>query len=102
MPQQLREVIDEILRKKSWVQADLADYIGVRQPSVSKMRKSDDWNLHWQAFVKLMPLCKELGIDPARELPHTAINKIAVEVTDAAIRKTTNGAKSEGKRKSQK
>lgn len=68
MALQLRDVIDEILRKKSWVQDDLAQYIGIKQPNVSKMRVSSDWDLHWQAFVKLTPLLKEIGIDPAQEL----------------------------------
>lgn len=67
MAAQLREVIDEIMRRKNWVQDDVASYLGVRQPAVSKMRLSADWNLHWQSFVKLSALCRELGIDPAAQ-----------------------------------
>lgn len=64
----LREVIDDIMKAGKLDQTALGKKVGAIQSMVSRMRKGDDWEQHWQIFLKLLPLCKELGIDPAQDL----------------------------------
>jgi DNA-binding Xre family transcriptional regulator len=63
---ELRDVIDEILRKMDWTQEELAKKLGTTQSNVSKMRYGPDWQLHWEVLWKIIAICDENEIDPSR------------------------------------
>lgn len=62
----LRETIDRIIQKKSWAQKDVAAYMGVDPSSLSNL--GSQWEAHWEAFMKLLPLCIELDLITERDL----------------------------------
>jgi len=64
----LREAIDKLMKVKGWVQDDLADHLGTRQSTISKLRNSDEWEAHWQLFLRLLPLCLKERILTENEL----------------------------------
>lgn len=59
---EMREFIKELRKRKNWRQMDLAEYLGVDQPFVSRLGGSH-WELHWQVFLKIAALCDSLGLD---------------------------------------
>ena len=63
----LRDIIREIQRSKGWSQAVLAEKLGTRQPTVSKMTLSAEWEQHWQVFLRLLPICYDLGLFTRKE-----------------------------------
>ena len=69
------------------------------QQRISEMENAGPtWVKHWSAFVKLIPLCKELGIDPAQELESEAligglINDSVVKTSKIDQRKKKAGGK---------
>lgn len=62
----LRELIREIRRRKGWTQIQLAAYLRTNQQNVQGMENAGA-NLEKQfaLFLRLLPLCDDLGIDPA-------------------------------------
>lgn len=68
MALKLRETVNEILEKKSWRQEDLANFLGFDPSTVSKMGTGAQWEAHWQAFVKLLPILLELDLLEERDL----------------------------------
>jgi hypothetical protein len=64
----LGDVLDRIMLAKGWNQTELGAQIGAPQDMVSRMRKGDDWEEHWQICVKLLPFCLELDLLGARDL----------------------------------
>lgn len=69
MPMQLREVIKEIRHRKNWTQAQLAAHLQTNQQNVQGMENAGA-NLEkaFALFLKLLPICQDIGIDPARHL----------------------------------
>ena len=61
----LRDVVDAGMAATKLNQTDFGAKIGAAQSMVSRMRKGDDWEEHWQIFLKLTALCDSLGIDYA-------------------------------------
>jgi hypothetical protein len=64
----LKDVVDGTMKAKKWDQTALGKQLGATQSMVSRMRKGDDWEQHWQIFLKLLPLCLELDLITEREL----------------------------------
>ena len=98
----LREVIDSIMTAKEWDQTALGKEVGAPQSMVSRMRKGDDWEQHWQTFLKLLPLCKDAGIDPARDLEIADATEEGVHHVEREVDKETRRAVSRTKRKRKK
>ena len=71
----LPEVVKLIREKKRWNQRDMAAAMGLDdQQRISEMENAGPtWVKHWNIFIKLVPLCKALGIDPAQELSTKAL-----------------------------
>jgi len=64
----LREAIDAVMIEKDWDQTELGTHIGAPQSMVSRMRKGDDWELHWQVFLRLLSFLLRLKIIRQPEL----------------------------------
>ncbi len=71
----LREAIDAVMIEKDWDQTELGTHIGAPQSMVSRMRKGDDWELHWQVFLRLLRLLVTLKIIGRAELYATSDKK---------------------------
>lgn len=86
---ELREVINEIRRKKNWDGQTIAGKLNVDPTTISKLGVR--WDEHWDVFLKLDKLCKELGIDPHATAPARELleSDPAGEALDAAIYDTT-------------
>lgn len=92
----LREAIDAVMIKKDWDQTELGAHIGAPQSMVSRMRKGDDWELHWQVFLRLLRLLIALKIIGRAELNGTSDNvkaKKPLEVGESTRESTENGRK---------
>ena len=61
-PLKLGQVVDQVMKANSWDQTALGKRIGATQGMVSRMRKGDDWEQHWQIFLKLIPLAFKINI----------------------------------------
>ncbi len=75
----LREAIDAVMVEKDWDQTELGMHIGAPQSMVSRMRKGDDWELHWQVFLRLLRLLVTLKIIGRSELYSTTSDKNAAK-----------------------
>lgn len=64
----LREVVDRVMDANDWDQTALGKKLGAAQPMVSRMRKGDEWEIHWQVFLKLLPLIADLKMIRYKEL----------------------------------
>lgn len=64
----LIEVVDAAMAATKTNQTTFGAKIGAAQSMVSRMRKGDDWEDHWQIFLSLTALCNELGIDYANSM----------------------------------
>lgn len=65
------------------------------QQRISEMENAGPtWVKHWDIFVKLVPLCKALGIDPAQELSTKAL---AGGLLNDTMDKKAKGSQSKGK-----
>jgi len=80
----LREAIDAVMIEKDWDQTELGAHIGAPQSMVSRMRKGDDWELHWQVFLRLLRLLVTLKIISRAELSATSDKRIAKNDTELA------------------
>ena len=67
-PLKLGQVIDQVMKANSWDQTALGKRIGASQGMVSRMRKGEDWEQHWQIFLKLLPLAMEINVINLNEL----------------------------------
>jgi transcriptional regulator with XRE-family HTH domain len=78
---QLREVIREIRRKKNWTQAEMAQKLRVSQQNIQGMENAGS-NLEKQfaIFLKLLPVCRESGIDPAQDLNPPSDEEVLDEI----------------------
>ncbi len=66
---QLRDVLKEIRRKKSWTQRDMAAALQIDQQDVQRAEHSGrNQEKQWQIFLKLLPFCLELDLLGARDL----------------------------------
>lgn len=97
---QLREIIKEIRQRKSWTQVQLAQYLEIHQQNVQGMENAGSTlEKQWTIFMKLLPLCQELGIDAARDSqPITAKGiiqraKTTGERTGGNVEVSTDGIK---------
>ena len=83
-------------------QTALAERLGVDQSLVSKLhrRTLPAWEDHWAVSLRLLPICDELGIDPAQDLePPTAEGVIQDVQTNGS---TTGGPLHRAKAKTKK
>ena len=67
-PLKLGQVVDQVMKANSWDQTALGKRIGATQGMVSRMRKGDDWEQHWQIFLKLIPLAFKINIINPNEM----------------------------------
>jgi len=81
----LGETVDQIMAAHGWDQTTFGAQIGARQSMVSRMRKGEDWEQHWQIFLKLLPLCRDLGIDPAGGIDSKATSAIKPPGPDEVV-----------------
>jgi len=83
---QLREVIKEIRRRKDWTQAAMASELGVSQQNIQGMENAGS-NLEKQfaIFLKLVPVCRDLGIDPAAPVDSKATSAIKPTSPDDVV-----------------
>jgi len=63
----LIETVQLIERRKKWNQKQFSEAIGL-DPSIRSQMNGRTWELHWQYSLKIVALCKELGINPMEEL----------------------------------
>lgn len=80
----LRAVIDRVMKANDWDQTDLGKQLGTYQSMVSRMRKGDDWEIHWQVFLKLLPLIAELKMIRYKELIPMS-DKVDEQVADESV-----------------
>ena len=106
----LHEIIKELTEKRPdgsrhYTQETLAVKLKTNQPTISQMKTGVMWQEHWELFLRLLPLCRELGLDPARDLKEwpTAAEVIAhveqhAETTRKDASQGKNGTKKESSR----
>ena len=93
----LPQVVKLIREKKGWNQRQMAAALRLDdQQRISEMENAGPtWVKHWNAFVKLIPLCKELNIDPAQELKESLVGGLihdAVGKTSKVDQRTKKAA----------
>lgn len=66
---ELRDIVAEILVRQGWSQRELGRYLKTSQQNVNGMRNGRPvWELHWQIFLKMLPVCIELDLIGSPEL----------------------------------
>jgi hypothetical protein len=74
MPPRLRDVVEKVLDAGNMTQAELALKLygsEKKQPTLSIMLSAaddSDWEKHWQACARLVPLAIDLGVLTERDL----------------------------------
>jgi hypothetical protein len=66
---ELREILEKLLSEnregsRLYTQTTLAQALETNQSAIAQMLKGDQWQAHWNIFLRLIALCNELGIDP--------------------------------------
>jgi hypothetical protein len=62
---ELREVVKKIRAGKSWTQAQMGAALGIAQQDIQGMESAGrNLEKQWSIFLKLLPICRELGIPP--------------------------------------
>jgi hypothetical protein len=65
--------------RRGVTQQRLALVLRTRQGKVSEMANSSSqstWEKHWQIFLRLIAVCRELKIDPARDLIEQRVEEV--------------------------
>lgn len=66
---QLREIIKRIRQEKNWTQVQMAAELHVSQQNIQGMENAgSNLEKQWSLFLKLIPVCRDVGIDPAQDL----------------------------------
>jgi DNA-binding XRE family transcriptional regulator len=101
---QLRELIKEIRRLKSWTQQQMADAMGVKQQNIQGMENAGSTlEKQWALFWKLVPICRELGLE--QKLIHgdvLHVEKDVISYVEQATSKLTRGPTKGSKKDSKK
>jgi hypothetical protein len=84
-------------------QEQLANVLHTRQGKISAMgRSGSTWEKHWEVFLRLIRLCRDLDIDPAQDLKLADLTKeVGHAAIDKAISQTHRSGAREGKERTQ-
>jgi len=55
-PPRLGDLVARILKENGWKQQDLARELRINQASVSRMKTSGDWQMHYEIISKLLSM----------------------------------------------
>lgn len=96
---QLRGLIKKIRQEKKWTQVQMGAALQINQQDVQGMENAGrNLEKQFSIFLKMLAVCRELGIDPAQELESEAligglINDSVVKTSKIDQRKKKAGGK---------